>query len=357
MNEDERLRLSQTVLREQFGRPLLALEFGAMYRLRRGLVNLGQRHVDPHFFPQIDSTPLRAPIFLVGLPRTGTTFLQRWCHNAGVGTGSNLWRMMLPSASLQWAISPLIPHLEPFSPTRHHPPEIHKGGLDEIEADDAALLFSGFHGFLVYAFFLAHHPEELLKEVDPGDGSRWLDRLAPVWARTLASSGQGRLFAKLFAGGAILPELVHRFPDCRLILTARDPLASIPSTLSLLRAILHANLGFGHQPKNIQHRYFARITDALVNLLERTERTRTMVAAENLLVVPHSHLQSAFGSTIREILAFVDHPVDGAMELRISEQEERQGSYESKHKYTLAEFGLEESTLRERTGFFTAWQG
>ena len=75
------------------------------------------------------------PIVIAGLPRTGTTFLQRFLHRNGVGKGQTLIEQLLPSKGLQRCAKPFLPLLEKYSPTRHHNSKIHKTGLDEIETE------------------------------------------------------------------------------------------------------------------------------------------------------------------------------------------------------------------------------
>ena len=93
---------------------------------------------------------LESPIVIIGMPRTGTTFLHRWLHKNGVGVGRELWQIIFPSRLQQWLMRPLIPFLESLSPTRHHPSNIHKSGLREIEVDEAGILLHHFDGLFLY---------------------------------------------------------------------------------------------------------------------------------------------------------------------------------------------------------------
>src|SRR5262245_5589834 len=57
--------------------------------------------LDHVFFSRLENTRVRRPIVLVGNPRTGTTFLQRFLAAEGFGAGMELFLMLYPSLTLQ----------------------------------------------------------------------------------------------------------------------------------------------------------------------------------------------------------------------------------------------------------------
>ncbi|HNH50053.1 MAG TPA: sulfotransferase, partial [Myxococcota bacterium] len=67
-----RLLLVYSIVRKRFGfyfRPLFVFVLLAVYRLFIGLCLL----LDPIFFPALAKKEVKAPIFIVGNPRSGTT--------------------------------------------------------------------------------------------------------------------------------------------------------------------------------------------------------------------------------------------------------------------------------------------
>jgi omega-hydroxy-beta-dihydromenaquinone-9 sulfotransferase len=83
------------------------------------VVSLGQA-LDRIFYPQLIRKKIAKPIILVGNPRSGTTFLQRFLVEHGIGEGLELWEMLFPSLTLQKLLQPFIPLIEKISPVRHH---------------------------------------------------------------------------------------------------------------------------------------------------------------------------------------------------------------------------------------------
>ena len=68
--------------------------------------------LDNVFFLRLRRTRATRPIVLVGNPRTGTTFLQRFLSDQGFGAGMELFLMLYPSLLLQKFLRPLLPLLE-----------------------------------------------------------------------------------------------------------------------------------------------------------------------------------------------------------------------------------------------------
>src|SRR5512145_3316227 len=76
--------------------------------------------LDSLFFPRLKRTQVKAPIVLVGQPRSGTTFLQRFLCDHNYGAGLEVWRMLYASLTIQFFLKPLLPILEVVAPTRWH---------------------------------------------------------------------------------------------------------------------------------------------------------------------------------------------------------------------------------------------
>ncbi len=110
-----RLLDAYRIMRSELGLGLRPIGTGILFLTLRLVVGLGSL-LDPWFFPALRRTRVRRPIVLVGNPRTGTTFLQRFLADQGVGAGLELWRMLYPSLTVQAMIRPVLPILERLSP-------------------------------------------------------------------------------------------------------------------------------------------------------------------------------------------------------------------------------------------------
>lgn len=346
----KRMLLVYRVIGTTFHKRISPLFTGLGLFILHGTVSLGMA-LDHIFFPALRKTRIKKPIIVVGNPRSGTTFLQRFLVEHEFGTGMRIWKMIYPSLTLQTLIRPILPVLEKFSPARHHAAAAHKTSLTGIETDDPALMFRYFDGFFLYGFFLAWSEKDLQSMFDPEvrDTSErdfaWLEK---IWKRNLISEKQNRVTAKLFSLGIRLPRFLQKFPDARIIYMVRDPLQMVPSGLSLVTGVLDGRFGFWKLPEAKRNHFIRRLYDAFLELSLRfhADYTRGRIPEENVLIVPFPRIMQDFDALMDDILKFVGvEPIPDLMK-SIQETAEKQRQFKSKHVYDLAKFGLEEAQIR-----------
>ena len=306
---------------------------------------------DQIFYPGLSNVKISKPIIIVGNPRSGTTFLQRFLVKNKFGNGSQLWQMIYPSILLQKIIRPLLPLLEKISPAKHHSTEAHKTSLSSIETDDVGMLFRFFDGFFLYGFFLSWSKKNLFHWVDPKtrDTSKrdyiWLDS---VWKRILVSSDSDRIVAKLFSVSANAPKFLSKYPNAKILYMVRDPLSVIPSGLSLVTGVLDKKFGFWNKPKPDRTRFLNNLYRGLVELLLRFEGdwSSGKIDKSKVLIVKFDKMMIDFGMLMDDISQFVDMEVSKNLQAVIDSTATKQKKYISKHKYDLAKFGLTEDKIK-----------
>jgi hypothetical protein len=317
--------------------------------------------LDNLFFPRLASTRVEKPIIIVGNPRTGTTFLQRWLVDNGFGVGQHLYRSLYPSIILQKVLKPFLPLLERVSPARFHNSAAHDTNLGSIETDDVTVFFRYMDGFFLYGFLLAWHDEDLKPMVDPkvrDTSQRDFDWLEAVWRRNLVAQGGSRQVAKLFSTGPRTPAFLKRFPDAHILYMVRDPLEVIPSTFSLVTGVLDKAFGYSTLPAQLRDRYNERLYLACVDLFRyfhedwvsgRIDRSRVMV-------VSYDRMMRDFDGLMAEMARFFDmHPTPAQM-AAIAKTADEQRAYESKHKYKLEKYGLDADRIRRDCAFvYETW--
>ena len=344
------------ILRRTFGVrvvPLfLALVFGAV----RTFVAIAMA-LDNVFVPKLARTRAHRPIVLVGNPRTGTTFLQRFLSDEGFGAGMELFLMLYPSLLLQKLLKPVLPLLERLSPAKYHSTEAHQTSLTSVETDDVAVLFRYLDGFFLYGFFLSFDDEERISWFDPSvrDTSKrdfdWLDAL---WRRSLLLHGTDRNIAKLFSVAVRLPQFLERFPEAQILYMARDPLSIIPSSMSLLIGVLDRAFGFWSLPEEVRKRWLDRMYKAWVLLLQKFHEDWTSGAIDKrrVFVVRYDRMMADFEGLMAEMCTFLGHEMTPALRATVAKRGEKQRKYESEHKYDLAKYGLTEEQVRADCAFF-----
>lgn len=312
--------------------------------------------LDRVFFARLRKTKADRPIVLVGNPRTGTTFLQRFLAAEGFGSGMELFLMLYPSLVLQKLLKPFLPILERLSPAKYHSTEAHHTSLTSVETDDVSVLFRHLDGFFLYGFFLSFAEDDLMPQVDPkvrDTSKRDFDWLEAVWRRSLIQHDAERNVAKLFSIGPRLPQFMQRFPNAQILYMVRDPLEVIPSSMSLVIGVLDRAFGFWSLPEATRSQWLERMYGAWIMLFRRfhDDWTSGKIDRERVFIVRYDRMMQDFDGLMDEMCKFLGHDMSPELAQTIAAKAEKQRAYKSGHKYDLAKFGLSEADIRRDCAF------
>lgn len=343
------------VLRHAHGLRVKPFIFAFLFGFIRLLVAASMA-LDRLFFPALRRVKAKNPIVIVGNPRTGTTFLQRFLSDAGFGAGMELFLMLYPSLILQAILKPLLPRLEKLNPAQFHSSAVHETSLGSVETDDVALLFRYLDGFFLYGFFLAFDDEELLDQFDPrirDTSSRDFDWLEALWTRSLVKHNAERNIAKLFTLSTRLPQFLKRFPEARILYMVRDPLDTIPSTMSLVTGPLDKAFGFWKKPQEERDRFLRRLYNGQVKILERfhDDWVNGRIDRSRVYFVRYDRMMAEFENVVSEMCAFLGHPLTPELAAQVQKIGAKQRAYKSEHKYDLSKYGLTEEQIRRDCHF------
>lgn len=188
--------------------------------------------------PEILQLPVRAPIFVVGLPRSGTTFLQRLLARDSTLRHAPFWELMFP-----------LPFGDPEAPVSQPDPRIAaaQASIDkllriapemvkmhEIEAEEPeeeiALLSLGFCSMAFEFSFAVPSYVDYYKQVDHTAGYAYFKRVLQT-LQWLRGGEQWALKAPMHMEN--LPALLKVFPDALIVQTHRDPVTATVSLTSL----------------------------------------------------------------------------------------------------------------------------
>jgi len=312
---------------------------------------------DNLFFWRLARTKASRPIVLVGNPRTGTTFLQRFLSDNGFGAGMELFLMLYPSLLLQKMLRPVLPILEKLSPAKFHQTEAHATSLGSVETDDVGVLFRYLDGFFLYGFFLTFEDEDCWQQFDPrvrDTSERDFQWLTALWRRSLLLHKADRNIAKLFTVSVRMPAFLKAFPEAQVLYMARDPLAIIPSAFSLVVGALDRAFGFWKLPEDVRKRWFDRMYAGLIILLKRFHEDWTSGAIDKsrVYIVRYDRMMLDLENVMDEMCAFLKHEMTPELRAVVKAQAEKQRAYESEHKYKLDKYGLTEEQIRKDCAFF-----
>ena len=318
--------------------------------------------LDRILFPGLAKVEVKQPIFMVGHARSGTTLTHRlMSQDAGRFSYFLLWECYFPSLLqkklIRWGIGfdarflrgRLARLARAFEERRYGKfRHIHVMGLTVPEEDDIALYYSMASGFWITKMpYLGDLDFYHMNDWPAARRRRYNEFYRDLVRRQLYLNGPGKThLAKnpLWAGR--VASLIEAFPDARFIVNVRDPRDTIPSLLKLLRASWEP-LGWdgARQQRSLQilvdqswHSYRHPLAT-----LDANPRTKGAV-------VDYRELSSDPAAAIERAYKDLDLPMSPELRVRLAREARRERKHETRHSYSLEEFGLEGDLIREKLG-------
>ncbi|MGV1087258.1 MAG: sulfotransferase family protein [Mycobacterium sp.] len=319
--------------------------------------------LDHLFYPRLRKQPIDRPIFIIGNPRSGTTFLHRLLLGAGGMAAFELWEMLFPAITARKLLGRIVPRLDRLSPARYHPSDVHDTNLRGIETDDVAWFFRTLDGPFAWAYFLAWQDKwgsKLsrrnfgIEGVTERDRERFFRYYEACWRRNLVYKRSGRILAKTSMLTFRLDEVLQRYPDAKLVYIIRDPVEVIPSGMSLISAVLENGYDvWNRTSKDDQEQWVENLYQASCAMLGTFYEAQTSgrIPERNLCVVRYTDLLQNLEPTIARIVDFLEIEPTAAFLEEVREQAERQRNYTSSHKHAPDQFGLDPARIRHDLGY------
>ena len=299
--------------------------------------------------PEIAADPVERPLFILGLPRTGTSILHELLAQDPANRVPMTWEVMHPFPPPEQATFETDARIDQverrLARTDQLLPDfksIHPMGA-RLPQECVAITQHEFASMVWHTAYRVPSYQAWLEQADHrwvyASHRRWLQYLQwKVTARQWVLKSPGHLWA--------LDALLAVYPDARIVQTHRDPLKVIASLVSLvctLRSIATDDI----DPHEIGRDWTVRLADGL----NRTMRVRDSgrVAAEQVFDV-------AFGEFMRDEIAMVRRMYRHFGMALSAEAEARMRRFladnradkHGRHTYALSLGGLDEATERRR---------
>ncbi|HEX6996605.1 MAG TPA: sulfotransferase [Gammaproteobacteria bacterium] len=296
--------------------------------------------------PAVEAERIEAPVFIVGLPRTGTTLLHGLMSEDPENRAPLSWEVMYPAATggapaavgrarkrtasrLEWAnrLAPEFRRIHPIAPDL--PQE-----CIAIQAQAfMSIQFHTTHYVPSYQDWL----ESTRQDLGYGFHYRFLQHLqAGAPPRRWVLKAPGHLFG--------LAALLERYPDARIVQTHRDPLRVVASMASLA-TVLRRAFSASADPAQIGADWAERWARALERFLAVRDRS----PREQFLDVAYEELEAAPLATVERVYRFLGWPLTAAA--REAMQRFLAANPKNKHgahRYSLAQYGLDRDAEYER---------
>jgi hypothetical protein len=302
--------------------------------------------------PEISEQPVRAPIVIAGLQRTGTTLLHRllaaderiralasWESVCPAPLPRRVWQRRDPrirrAELAERALRYLAPDFFAVHPVEATAPE-----------EDVILLDYAFRSTVPEAMLRVPTYAAWLEQQDQTPAYRYMKRLLQLlsWQRPAE-----RWVLKSPHHLEWLDTLLAVFPDAKIVQTHRDPLSSIPSTCSM---IAHSRGVFSDEvdPHEVGRQWSRKI----YRLVERAMTSRERARADSFVDVSYYDLVADPAAAIEGIYARVELPPDPSLQARVAAAGQRSPRHaHGRHVYRLEDFGL---TAAEIEGQLAAYR-
>jgi len=313
--------------------------------LHRILCNRLRMQRDYQRHPEIAEQPIKAPIFCVGMPRTGSTKTQKLLANSDDFNWLPLWKSYNPSSYTGVPNEPIQPRVEDTDAyvewMNTHSPQLKAGHafLTHEPEEESFILehslrtpcFVGWSVVTGYLTWLATQDYAAQFEY-LRDTLKYLQ-----WQGLASPSKRWILKSPLYYG--METSLLEIFPDASLIMSHRHPKTSVPSSIKLLEKFF--------EPYADQNPDADRAVLASASSIRRHFRNRERLGL-TILDVPYSKLVKEPGSVIEEIYRFAGLPLTDASRKKImdwnnSNPKNRHG----RHVYSLNEYGYTEEKISQ----------
>lgn len=333
-------------------RATYVLAFTLLYLVFVAGVTL-MRQLDRLIWRDIEKTPIERPVFIIAPPRSGTSFLQKLLtFDQPRFVFWKMYQTILPTVLteklIQWGLS--------FDQLLGRPvgrvlnwcekrwfggwDNLHTMRLDAPEEDGALYLYA----FACEAIYMLFPYVEELWELGFPDTLPAADRQALMryyrscLQRLVYSGGQGKtLLIKSTNSSGTVASILEEFPDARFITIVRDPADSIASSISLMMPALKA-----HSPETPPD---GEISKAYAKLSTEWYKYLHDFALElpkdQIHTVDYRRLVSDPMGTVEAIYDHFGWEISPDFRARLKAQQQRQKTYQSGHRYSLEEFGID----------------
>ena len=239
---DDHFIAAATTLFNGFNRPGLLTPQGIGMWRKRSIDMLKNRLVIEDYFariPDIAQEEIEAPIVIVGLPRTGTTLLQRVLSCDTRFYPMLAWEARFPAPFSDYSPDTPDPRIEVAvamtnAMIKANPDLLAIHPLNALEADEEGILLE--HTFMSFFDSYADIPEytDWMWNSDQVPAYRYLKRMLQFiqWQKRQRGESATRWVLKTPHHLRQMKALFAVFPDASIIQTHRDPLQTIPSIAS-----------------------------------------------------------------------------------------------------------------------------
>lgn len=315
--------------------------------------------VDEVFFRDYKSVLIKTPVFIIGPPRTGTTFLHHAIAKDDRFCTFRLWeclfgvtisgrKLCLTLARLDRLLGAPATRLSAWIARKAFTDleDVHPISLNAPEEDFFVFMPLALCFLLIVPFpkadwlFRFSRFDVSYSENEKQKYMQWYRRCIQ---KHLYVNGVEKQFLSKNASlagmsGAILTE----FPDARILATWREPVQAVPSQLSSLLPSLRWFV-IDRIPLDLQDQLVDQMVFYYEHLAAIQEKNPNRVAR-----IDNAAIRADLAGTVRKAFDQVDLALPAQLEASLEAQSAVSRSHRSSHIYAAEDFGLSDDLIRSR---------
>ncbi|MBK6453255.1 MAG: sulfotransferase [Proteobacteria bacterium] len=294
--------------------------------------------------PEIADERIEAPVICIGMPRTGSTKIQKLLANSGDFNWLPLWQAYNPSSRTGIPGESLEPRIEDTDAfvrcMNRYSPELRSGhdfSTHEPEEESCILEHSlrtpCFLGWgLITGYLKWLSTQSMTTQFEYlRDTLKYLQ-----WQGLASRSRRWLLKSPLYYG--MEPSLLEVFPDACLVMSHRHPKVSVPSSIKLLEKFF--------MPYSDARPDADRAVLGSASSIRRHFRNRERMGLD-VLDIPYSELVRAPQAVIEKVYRFCGIPLsDGSRARMLEWNDNNPKDMHGRHAYSLVEYGYSEERLQ-----------
>lgn len=310
------------------------------------------RLLDEILFFKYRQTKISRPVFIIGNPRSGTTFMHRLISlDEGRYAYMKLYHTILPSVTF-YKIVKAISFVDRrigrpfrrffdwidswlFKKWRH----IHPTGFNQTDEDEGLFIFS----FLTVAVSLIcpymQHLEYLtiIDRLPETTRTKLQNYFMSSLKRFMYVEGQNKiLLTKNVITTGRLNTILSAMPDARVVYLVRDPRAAIPSYISMFSSSWKL-IAPGISETGKEYQALAKVA---IDFYKYFYTQKQKYTSYNFITIGYTEAKENPAEVINRIYNYFGLPVSNAFIKQLEKSVRQTKNYKSLHKYSLAQYGL-----------------
>jgi hypothetical protein len=304
---------------------------------------------------------IQAPVFITGVPRSGTTFVHRVLAADPQFTTFSTWECLFAPSITQKKIILAIAAIDArlggplkrlvdtiTAAATRSLKDIHATRLDAPEEDYFVFLPLLLCFILVVAFPRAGFIWRM-GFFDQAMSSEEKQRLMQYYRACLQKHvyvfGRDKtLLSKNASFASLVQSLAEEFPDARFVYCLRDPKETLPSQLSSVR---DAMIACGNDPDNgfFREQMVELLAFYYRNLLQAMSQAKA--GTRHSMLKMHA-LRGDLEAVIKTVYQHLGLTISPVFESALKREAEHSSHFRSKHSYSARQFGYDEKTIMQR---------